>query len=137
MLELVLLFNIKKAVMNKTKDSIVGILTLFTSISTLLCCALPALLISLGLGAVMAGLVSNVPQLIWLSNHKNELFIIAAIMLIISGYFTFKSGQSCPADPKQAKACNNLRKFNKIIFWVSASLYLVGFFFAYIFVLLV
>lgn len=123
--------------MNKIKDTTVSIATLFTSFSTLLCCALPALLISLGMGAVMAGLVSNVPQLIWLSNHKTELFTIAAIMLIISGYFTYRKGQSCPVDPKQAKTCSNLKRFNKIVFWVSVVLYLVGFFFAYLFELLI
>lgn len=119
--------------MNKIKDTTISIATLFTSLSTLLCCALPALLVSLGMGAVMIGLVSNFPQLIWLSSHKTELFTIAAIMLTIAGYFTYKKDQSCPADPKQAKTCNNLKKFNKIIFWVSVILYLIGFFFAYLF----
>ncbi|MFT6076904.1 MAG: hypothetical protein ACJA02_000041 [Myxococcota bacterium] len=123
--------------MRKTKDIIISIATLFTSFSTLLCCALPALLISLGMGAVMAGLVSNVPQLIWLSNHKNELFIIAAIMLFISGYFTYKKNQSCPIDPIQAKACVGLKKFNKWVFWMSVILYLIGLFFAYLFELLI
>ena len=123
--------------MNKVKDITLNIATLFTSLSTLLCCALPALLISLGMGAVMAGLISNIPQLIWLSNHKAELFIIAAIMLIISGYFTYKKNQSCPIAPNKAKACKNLQKFNKIIFWISIILYIIGFFFAYLFELLI
>ena len=123
--------------MNKIKDLTIGVATLFTSVSTLLCCALPALLISLGMGAVMAGLVSNIPQLIWLSNHKMELFIIAGTMLVISGYFTYKKAQSCPSDPVQAKACANLKKFSKVVFWVSVILYLVGFFFAYLIPLLI
>jgi hypothetical protein len=118
--------------MNSTKDLLLSTVTLFTSASTLLCCALPALLISLGMGAVMAGLVSNVPQLIWLSMHKVELFLIAGILLSISGYFTFRSGQVCPIDQKQAKACATLKRFNKIVFIVSVVLYAIGVFFAYI-----
>jgi hypothetical protein len=37
-------------------------LSLFASTSTLLCCALPALLITVGAGAVMAGLTSNISR---------------------------------------------------------------------------
>ncbi len=118
--------------MNKLKEIFLPFFTLFSSFSTLLCCALPALLISLGMGAAMISLTSNFPALIWLSKHKLELFIFAGILLAISGYFTFKKGQSCPADPKLAKACTKLKRINKIIFLVSVILYLIGFFFAYI-----
>jgi hypothetical protein len=47
-------------------------LSLFTSFSTLICCALPALLVALGAGAVLSTLVSHVPQLVWVSEHKQE-----------------------------------------------------------------
>ena len=53
--------------------SVLPTLTLFGSFSTLLCCALPALLVSLGAGAVTIGLVSAVPQLIWLLCHIRNL----------------------------------------------------------------
>ena len=45
-------------------------LSLFASTSTLLCCALPALLITLGAGAVMAGLTAAFPGIMWLSANK-------------------------------------------------------------------
>ena len=118
--------------MNKIKDTILPMISLFTSISTLLCCALPALLISLGMGAVMAGLVSNVPQLIWLSKHKLILFILAGIMLVVSWYFIYRKDQSCPVDLKKAKACMSLKRFNKMVFWISSYLYIIGIFFAYV-----
>ena len=44
--------------------------TLLASTATLVCCVLPAVLVSLGAGAVLAGLVSSFPQLVWLSEHK-------------------------------------------------------------------
>jgi len=50
--------------MRNLRNAIVQTLTLFGSLGTLLCCALPALLVSLGAGAVMASLVTNVPQLV-------------------------------------------------------------------------
>jgi hypothetical protein len=34
-------------------------------------------MVSLGMGAVLAGLVSDFPQLVWLSKHKIEVFGLA------------------------------------------------------------
>lgn len=118
--------------MNKIKEIILPFATLFTSFSTLLCCALPALLISLGLGAAMISLTSTFPALIWLSIYKLQLFIVSGVLLFVSGYFTYRKGQSCPTDPDLAKTCMRVKKFNKIIFLVSVSLYTIGLFFAYV-----
>lgn len=41
-----------------------ALLSIATSSSTLICCALPALLVAIGAGATLAGLVTAVPQLI-------------------------------------------------------------------------
>lgn len=59
--------------MIRIKDSIINYFTLFGSLSTLICCAIPSLLVSLGLGAVLAGIASNVPALIWISEHKVQV----------------------------------------------------------------
>jgi hypothetical protein len=108
-------------------------LTLFGSFSTLLCCALPALLVSLGAGAVMIGLVSTVPQLVWVSEHKVALFIFAGIMLTLSGISRYLSRNApCPADPAAAKACTRLRRISFGIFLLSMTAYAIGFFFAFI-----
>jgi len=77
--------------MNQFKNRILATLTLFSSVSTLLCCALPALLVSLGAGAVMAGLVSTVPQLIIISRHKPTVFIIAGLLLVLSGFIQWRN----------------------------------------------
>ena len=47
-----------------------SVASLFASSSTLICCALPALLVALGAGAALSSLVSAVPQLVVLSEHK-------------------------------------------------------------------
>ena len=59
-------------------------LSLFSSASSLVCCALPALFVGLGAGAVFAGLTSTIPQLIWMAERKVSLFIIGGILLMIS-----------------------------------------------------
>ena len=47
----------------KAPSTLPAFLSLFTSTGTLICCALPALLVSIGAGAVMAGLIEAVPQI--------------------------------------------------------------------------
>lgn len=115
------------------KDKVVSTLTLFSSFSTLLCCALPALLVALGAGAVMAGVVSTVPQLVIISRHKPEVFTFAGAMLLLSAFMQWRNRHAaCPADPFQAKACLRLRKYSAIIFRISLVAYMTGFFFAFV-----
>jgi hypothetical protein len=115
------------------RNSILPTLTLFGSFSTLICCALPALLVSLGAGAVMIGLISAVPQLIWLSEHKVALFIFAGCMLILSGVTRYLTRNApCPLDARQAKACMRMRRISLGVFIFSVVLYATGFFFAFI-----
>jgi len=107
-------------------------LSLFTSFGTLICCALPALFVSLGAGAVLAGLVSNYPQLAILSKYKIYIFSAAGFLIIISGLLLYKArNMPCPADAKKAKACKRLRKFSVIIYIFSATIFIIGFFFAF------
>ena len=108
-------------------------LSLFTSFSTLICCALPALLISIGMGASLASFVSAFPWIIFISKYKIEIFILAAIMLIFSVYLFWQGRNApCPSDPIQAKICSKLRFINLIMLFISLVTYLVGFFFAFI-----
>lgn len=108
-------------------------LSLFTSFSTLICCALPALLISIGMGASLASFVSAFPWIIFISKYKIQTFILAAALLIISVYLFWQGRNApCPSDPIQAKICSKLRFINIIMLFISLVTYLVGFFFAFI-----
>lgn len=109
--------------MGKSKTSgIISTLALFGSFGTLFCCALPALLVSIGAGAAMIGLVSAVPQLIWLSEHKVPLFIFAGVMITLSGILRWSNfNATCPADPEQAKACRRLMRISAGIFYIVQS----------------
>lgn len=117
------------------RNNVLNTISLFLSASTLLCCALPALLITLGLGFAMAGLAANFPQLIWLSMHKGYLFVAAGLMLTLSGYIAFKPTylESCPVEPGKKEACQAIKtNFNKRIFFISVSIFMVGVIFAYL-----
>lgn len=114
------------------KDKVLSTLTLFSSFSTLLCCALPALLVALGAGSVMTGLVTTMPEMTIVSRHKPEVFIFAGVMLTLSGFMQWRNRRAaCPADPAKAKACLRLRKYSLVVFVISLSFYLTGMFFTF------
>ena len=107
-------------------------LALFASASTLVCCALPALLVTIGAGAVMAGLATSVPGLIWLTAHKAWVFAGAGAMLALAGLAKWSARNApCPADPKQARACAAMRRWGTAILVVAVITYVIGGFFAF------
>src|SRR5882724_5615302 len=95
-------------------------LSLFTSVGTLLCCALPSLLVLLGLGATVASFLSAVPWLVTLSHRKNWVFLIAGVL--ISGNWAYvyliaprlqASSPACPADDPEA--CRSATRMSRIV----------------------
>jgi hypothetical protein len=109
-----------------------GWIILFTSTGTLLCCALPIILVSLGMGAVVAAMASNIPFLITLSLHKSWVFAGSGILLLLGAWFLYRPGRICPTDPELAKLCSKTHNWNCWIYWISAVIWCFGFFFAYI-----
>ena len=111
----------------------VAMFSLLTSASTLVCCALPALLVTLGAGAALVSLTSAVPQLIWLSEHKAEVFVLAGAMLAAAGLLQWQARRlPCPTDPALAQRCTKQRMQSAWIYRVSVLIYAVGVFFAYL-----
>jgi hypothetical protein len=110
-----------------------ALLSLFTSGSTLICCALPALLVTVGAGAALSSLVSTVPQLIWLSEHKESIFLSAGAMLAIAGLLQWRARSlPCPLDPVLAAACTRTRVMSLRVYIVSVVIFLIGGFFAFV-----
>jgi len=107
-------------------------LTLLIAGSTLLCCALPILLVSLGLGATVASLNFNVPGLYFLAEHKVWTFSISAVLLLFLVWIIWRPNQSCPNDPELAKYCETSKKWNKRVFFLSVAIWLTSFFASYL-----
>jgi len=111
----------------------VNILSLFTSGSTLICCALPATLVAIGSVATLTSLISTFPQLIWISEHKTLVFSLAAIMLIVAGFLQWRARNvPCPANSALAAVCTRARKQALWVYWMSVGIFLVGAFFAFV-----
>jgi hypothetical protein len=107
--------------------------TLLASTTTLVCCVLPAVLVSVGAGAVLAGLVSSFPQLVWLSEHKTGVFAVAGVLLAASGAMIWRARSlPCPADPAAARTCARLRSASAILYGVSVLAFTAGALFAFV-----
>lgn len=105
---------------------------LFASATTLVCCALPALFVVLGAGAVWAGLMGSFPGLIWISEHKGMAFSLAIVLLTLAGSMLWRARSlPCPTDAGMAMACARTRRWSEAVFAVAFVCLLIGGFFAY------
>ena len=112
-------------------------LSLFTSTGTLICCALPALLVALGAGAALSTLISAVPGLVWISEYKEAVFVFAGVMLTVSGWLQWRSRFApCPVDVGQRNACLRTRRSSAMVYGASVLVFVVGGFFAFLLPLL-
>ncbi len=106
---------------------------LLASSATLVCCVLPAVLVALGAGAALAGLVTAVPQLIWLSQHKPLVFGSAAALLAVSGVALWHGRNlPCPTDPDAARACRRLRRISAVLYGFAVASFVLGSVFAFV-----
>ena len=110
-----------------------GVLILLATLPTLLCCALPILLIGLGLGSIAALIYGEyLPFLGWFGLNKELTFIVTALILLFAGWLLFRSGRSCPSDPELAAACKRVDIINLRLFLVAVGLLVFSSISAYI-----
>ena len=117
------------------RSALLSYFSLFTSLGTLLCCALPSLLVLFGLGASVASALSFMPWLVTLSRHKQWTFSVSGILIALSFVNTYyfaprlRPAECTPDDPS---ACEDASAVSKAILWVSGGIYAVGVFVAYV-----
>ncbi|MES2936129.1 MAG: hypothetical protein V4864_00515 [Pseudomonadota bacterium] len=110
-----------------------SVASLFATSSTLVCCAIPAVLVALGAGAALSSLVSVFPQVVWLSEHKEGLFAFAGLAMGVSGWLQWRNRTApCPVDPRLRDACLRTRKLSRRVYFASVAFYLVGGWFAFV-----
>ena len=115
------------------RNLVLSAVTLLSSAGTLVCCVLPAILVALGAGAALAGLVTAVPQLVWLSEHKLLVFGTAFGLIAASGAATWYSRTlPCPTDPVAAQACQRLRRISVTLYAIALVSFALGLMFAFI-----
>src|SRR5688572_23134388 len=113
--------------MSPNESRLPAYLSLFASVSTLLCCALPSVLVLLGLGATVASVLTSVPLLVSLSRHKGWVFAGAGLLFAANLYYVNvlvprlqARGGGCP--PDQQEACNRIRRQSNVVLRLSGGL---------------
>ena len=115
------------------RNAWLALTALLASAGTLVCCVLPAVMVALGAGAVLAGLVSAVPQLVWMSAHKGLVFGAAAALLLVAGFGIWHARTvPCPTDPALARTCARLRKLSTTVYLIALAVFAVGTTFAFV-----
>lgn len=110
------------------KNKFIAWLSLFTSFGTLICCAIPSLLVIIGLGSVVAGVVGKFPQFIWLSEHKAWIFTFSISMLLISFVMQrLNVKKNC-----KNGHCEVTKSWARPIWWVTLGINLFGIFWAFV-----
>ena len=118
------------------RAALLNYFSLFSSFSTLLCCALPSVLVLLGMGTAVASVLSAAPWLVNLSRHKIWTFSIAGTLIAASFVVTYavaprlRSGEACAAD--DPTTCGEVSRLSRILLWASALIWSAGFFVAYV-----
>ncbi len=118
------------------RAALLNYFSLFSSFSTLICCALPSVLVLLGMGTAVASLLSAAPWLVSLSRHKVWTFSIAGTLIVCSFVMTYviaprlRDGEACEAD--DPTTCGEVSKLSRVLLWGSALIYSGGFFVAYL-----
>ena len=115
------------------QSPMVNFFALLSSSSTLLCCALPAILVSMGAGAVFANIISVFPALTVISRFKVEITIMTFIILVAVGVLHSKTAKMpCPADPSLGRACLKSRKRSRNVYYLSCFLFVTASIFTFI-----
>jgi mercuric ion transport protein len=115
-------------------SALLSFFSLFTSVGTLLCCALPSLLVLAGLGASVASTLSALPWLVTLSRHKHWTFAISGTLIALSFlnmYYLAPRLRARACNPANPSACDNASHLATTLLWISAAIYAIGFFAAF------
>ena len=119
--------------LEKIKLMKLGLMTLFISSSTLICCALPALFVAVGAGATLASLTNVFPQLIIISQYKVLISSSTLIILLVAGVIIKKSeAMPCPVDPNLRTICLKTRKNSKTLYYLSVIIFASASVFTYL-----
>jgi mercuric ion transport protein len=126
-----------ESIRTDVRGGLLSYFSLFTSVGTLLCCALPSLLVLLGMGATVASILYSLPWLVILSHHKPIVFSISGVMIALGFIYTYRIAPrlrltSGACDPNDPSACTMADRLSRVLLWLSAALWAVGAFTAFL-----
>jgi mercuric ion transport protein len=116
---------------NNWQQSASSVLALFTSAGTLICCALPVLVVTIAGGSALVSLISTFPWLVTISQYSGWIFLGAGILIAFSGLLILRPKGKVACSITGGKGCEVAGRIQKIMFWIAVVIYGVGLFAAY------
>jgi len=116
---------------SELRETIAAYAGLFASLSTLVCCALPALLVLLGLGlSSVVTFFSAIPGWEAFGAYTMWLFPITGVLLAGGFYLAFfrtSAAEVCEVpEGGRESACSTATRWNRRILWLSLALYVIA-----------
>lgn len=113
------------------REALTGV-TPVAVLGSTVCCALPITLVSLGLGSVVASLVSTAPWLVALSQYKGWVFLLAGALLAANYWALYRAGGTACEPGGFCDPAASSGRWLRGIFWGTAALYGLAVFAAYL-----
>ncbi len=101
-------------------------------VGTLVCCAIPITLVTIGAGSVVASLVSAAPWLVTLTRHKEWVFVLSGFLLAANYWGLYRSGGAACKPGGVCHPTHPVGRWLRRVYWGSVALYGVGFGAAYL-----
>src|SRR5215470_19963060 len=104
------------ATIHNKSSGFLSYFSLFGSVGTLLCCALPSVLVLAGLGATVASTLSALPWLVALSHHKVWTFAISGLLIcasFVNMYWLAPRFRTQSCSPEYPGACAEVSRLSK------------------------
>ncbi len=125
-----LMFDAQRVKPSSVREAVSAYLSLFTSFATLFCCALPALLVLLGLSLTsVTTFFTAIPGWQNFGQYEIWLFPLCGLLLAVGFYYAYArqsrfQGEVCetPASGRES-ACSTATRWNPRILWFSLLLY--------------
>ena len=107
-------------------------LTPIAVLATLICCALPIVLVALGAGSVVASLVSTAPWLVRLSRNKEWVFLLAAGLMAVDYWVLYLSTSRACQPGGVCHVSHPFGRWMRRLFWASCALFVASLSAAYL-----
>ena len=119
------LLRLREVKTNNTKSyNLISLLSVASTSGTLICCVIPAILVTLGLGSVLVSILGSFPFLITISQNKNIVFAVAGSILTLNGFILWKQKKDLATNCDGI--CSIKRKFSAPLFIISVALFVVA-----------
>ena len=108
-----------------------NLILLISNGGVMLCCVLPAILVSLGLGSTMVTFLNEYPIFIKITEYKNYIFSVVLFILFFNGFVIYKNRNKFCEIEGLKNECSQVKSVSILLYIFSIIIYLISLFLSY------